>query len=174
MPAKFPLFVLSVVTTVFMTTTAAQASASRFVDADTYFATTDLGLSLLPEGFQAVEKQLGDAFGAVCADSFCEGLVGNWAPLSLTCSVDAQAHAVGECSWSFAGSFEEIDPSTGKVSVFHENRTCDLGIQGDSATLAQFLQSASESKGYAFGLLQVKVPGRFDDKSLFDVLVACF
>lgn len=151
----------------------AQAAEPRFVDAETYFATTEHGRALMPQGFEAVTDALDSEFRAVCPDSFCEGVVSNWAPLDLICTVDQSVHQVGECLWSFAGSFEEVDPETGKVTVFHENRTCELGFQGDALELAQFLIAAAASRAHAFGLLTVKVPGRADQKTLFEVLNVC-
>lgn len=151
----------------------AQAADPRFVDAETFFATSERGRALLPQGFGSVAAALDAEFAAVCPDSFCEGVVSNWAPLDLICTVDREEHQVGECLWSFAGSFEEVDSETGKVTVFHENRTCELGISGDAATLAGFLVAAGDARGRAFGLLTAKVPGRADDRTLFDILNAC-
>ncbi len=151
----------------------AQAADQRYLDAETYFSTTELGRTLLPAGFAAVTDALDAEFIAACRDSFCEGVVSNWTSLDLICAVDRVEHQVGECLWSFAGSFEEVDPETGKVTVFHENRTCDLGFAGDSTALAQFLLAASAGRGHAFGLLTVPVPGRVDGRTLFTVLNTC-
>jgi hypothetical protein len=170
---KFLSVVSSLFFPVLLIAPTAHAAESRFVDVETYFHTTQVGRLLLPQGFQAVEESLKSQFDAACDDSFCEGFVANWTPLAFVCSVDQVDHVVGDCSWSFAGSSEEIDAETGKVTVFHESRTCDLGIQGETSALAAFLLQSSESKGYAFGLLSAKVPGREGEQTLFDVLSAC-
>lgn len=151
----------------------AAAAEPRFVDAETYFSTTEMGRLLLPSGFKAMKEKFDRQFDSVCGDSFCEGVVSNWAPLDLICTIDQGSHVVGECIWSFAGSFEEIDENTGKVAVFHENRTCDLGIHGPTGRFAEFLLAASVSDEHALGMLTVRVPGRTDDQTLFDVLNAC-
>lgn len=173
MSVKFLFLILALVFPCFLTAGTAHAAASRFVDAETYFSTTETGYSLLPSGFQAIESELNKQFAAVCPDSFCEGDVSNWSPLALTCSIDQDTHVVGECSWSFAGSFAVVDPASGNVTVSYANRTCDLGFAGTSSDLAEFLLRASEAKGHAFGLLSPKVPGRADGMTLFDVLSSC-
>ncbi len=165
--------ILSLLLPYLLMTVPAAAAEPRYVDAETYYTSTEMGRLLLPAGFKAAREKLNDQFHAVCADSFCEGVVSNWAPLDLICTVDEENHVAGECLWSFAGSFDEVDPNTGKVTVFHENRSCDLGFVGSSGLLAEFLLAAAVDKGHAFGLLLTRVPGRSDDLSLFDVLSAC-
>lgn len=159
--------------TILMTAAAAANAETRYVDASTYFSTTELGRVLLPTGFDALAKKLETEFAAVCPDTFCESSVSNWTPLSLSCTVDQVNHVVGECLWSFAGSIEEIDEGTGKVTVFHENRTCELGFKGTSGRLAEFLLEASTDGGHAFGLLTARVPGREDQATLFGLLSGC-
>jgi hypothetical protein len=167
-------FLSAVITLCFplVLTTPARAAEPRFVDATTYFS-TESGRQLLPSGFAAVEGQLADQFAATCADAFCEGVVSNWTPLALRCSVDQLDHVVGECAWTFAGSTEDVDAVTGQVAVSSDVRTCGLGLQGSAAELAEFLAVAAEAKGHAFGLLMVQVPGRTDGLTLFDVLGSC-
>ncbi len=165
--------ILSLLLPYLLMTVPAAAAEARYVDAETYFTSTEMGRLLLPSGFKSMREKLDDQFHAVCADSFCEGVVSNWASLDLICTVDQENHVAGECLWSFAGSFDEVDPTTGKVTVFHENRSCDLGFAGSSAQLAEFLLASAAAKGHAFGLLSTRVPGRTDDLALFDVLNAC-
>jgi hypothetical protein len=151
----------------------AQAAEARFVDAETYFSTSKLGRSLLPQGFSAVEEKLVEQFDVVCPDTFCEGEVSNWRALSLRCAIDQKDHVVGECVWNFAGTLEEVDAETGQLYVSHENRRCTLGVQADAAELADFLRRASEAEGYARGLLTVVVPGRADGRTLYEVIANC-
>ena len=69
------------------------------------------------DAFYDLERRLARGFDDVCGDTFCEGEYSNIQHLRYRCSVRAADGAMGECLWTFAGSNQEVDPTSGKVVV---------------------------------------------------------
>ncbi len=155
------------------TTLPAQAGAAAFVDANDYFVAEPgfSGLSL--RGYYDALDSLKAQFDLICGDTFCEGEFSNLSSLGLDCSVNTATHRVGQCVWTFAGSYADVNPRNGRVSMTRHVQVCQLGFEGTSAELAAFLRAAGEPGYGNQGLRDVAIPGRFDGKALMDVLGDC-
>lgn len=69
------------------------------------------------EAWYRAGLRLRDQFDEICGDTFCEGDYSNLQPLRFQCSVEPRRRQVGECTWSFAGSLESIDPASGRIAA---------------------------------------------------------
>ncbi|HMH69281.1 MAG TPA: hypothetical protein VK519_15325 [Pinirhizobacter sp.] len=67
--------------------------------------------------FYDLERRLARGFNDICGDTFCEGEYSNIQHLRYRCSVRLADGVMGECIWTFAGSNQEVDPTSGKVVV---------------------------------------------------------
>lgn len=152
---------------------AAEEAAPRFVDAPVYFAGEQGRAVFSPQQYRRAVEGLVEQFEEICGDTFCEREFSNLTTLAVDCSIHTTSAAVGACVWTIAGSFAEIDPSTGRIRVTHAVRACNFGLRGDATALARYLAEAGEPGGFGRGLRTVDLPGRTDGKSLYDVLSAC-
>ena len=67
---------------------------------------------------------------AACPQAFCRGQYPHLKPLSLRCSVSRFNGMVQECLWTFAGSYEQLDPYNGTFQVFAKLFACPLAVEG--------------------------------------------
>ncbi|HEX7813517.1 hypothetical protein [Dyella sp.] len=125
-----------------------------------------------PEGgwdrFFDLEASLAGGFDSVCGDTFCEGDYSNLRPLSYRCSVERTSGIIGECVWTFAGSYQDIDPDNGKVKVDARLWQCRTPI--NPGTHIEQLYSALEPIG-PHDVLHKLLPG--GNKSIYDGLTEC-
>jgi hypothetical protein len=148
-------------------------TSDTFVSADQFYMTNALHQGTEPFDFYGAVHGLEKQFDFICGDTFCEGEYSNLRPLDLDCSVNEATQLVASCVWTFAGSYTDVDVTTGHIEVQSAVKTCDLGFVGNAKTLATFLRQASRpGKGRFEGLREVKIPGR--DKALMEVLTDCF
>ena len=150
----------------------AAGAAGSFIPAYEYFDRAPGNALLGNSGFQEAVSALEGQFDAICGDTFCEGDYSNLRSVGLDCSIAETSGTVGQCTWTFAGSYTDADPATGRLTVNAKTFVCDLGVQGTATELARFLTAASnKGAGGAYGLFTVAVPG--SGKSLQDALICC-
>jgi hypothetical protein len=63
-------------------------------------------------------------FDEICGDTFCEGDYSNIQSLGYHCSVEQASGRIGRCVWTFAGSYEQVDPATGELTVQARTWNC--------------------------------------------------
>lgn len=146
--------------------------SDSFTNADQFYGNYALQQGIERFDFYGAVHGLEKQFDYICGDTFCEGEYSNLKSLDLDCSINQATQAVASCLWTFAGSYTEIDATTGSIEVQSAVKTCDIGFVGNAKTLATFLRQASRpGKGRIEGFREVKVPGR--DKALMEVLTDC-
>src|SRR5262249_7533242 len=112
-----------------------------------------------------IRAKLSSEFDDVCGDTFCEGDYTNLTPLRLNCSVTSKLGTIRDCAWVFAGSMEEIDPTTGTLAVDGPTYQCHFQPKPSVAKLTELL-SASGSP------IHETLPGM--PGSIYDSLIDCF
>ena len=73
---------------------------------------------------------LENAFADVCGDTFCGGDYNPIRPLTLTCSVKLSDGTLGSCLWTFAGAYDSIAKTTGRVTNHNHLWKCALPVTG--------------------------------------------
>lgn len=142
----------------------------HYVDAYEALGVHDAGLSSYD--YSDALDSLKTQFDYICGDTFCEGEYWNLASLAIECSIDVESRGVGQCVWTLAGSYGEVDATTGKIAVKKDVFECDFGMKGKDTDLAAFFKAAAvQGNGYD-GLQEVTVPGT-DGKTLMDVIGDC-
>lgn len=117
------------------------------------------------EAWFDIQHGLRRNFDDICGDTFCEGDYSNIQSLRYNCSVDATTGRIGMCVWVFAGSIEDIDPATGKISVHQAFWRCRTQL-APGTTMESFLSALQGSRP-----LYAALPG--SDQSIYDGLVGC-
>lgn len=97
---------------IFLLLAGAVHAQPRYVDARDY-PSDEAGW----DRFYDLENRLRQGFDAICGDTFCEGEYSNIQHLRFRCSVDGRAGTMGQCMWTLAGSWEEVDPVDGRIHV---------------------------------------------------------
>ncbi len=144
----------------------AAAATPEFVDAADYFN----GAAAYYDGIASLARQFDD----LCGDTFCEGDFSNLTALAFDCSVEKSTGALGQCVWTFAGSYSEVDAATGHVAVKRTVKGCKLPVKGDAQALLAFLAKAGKpGPSYHEGLYATVLPGDATGRTLMDVLSAC-
>ena len=162
------LRILSIFSVLFPFVATGAQAAPAYVDAITYF---DGAALLAPGGYYASLESLKRQFDFVCGDTFCEGEYSNLTSLAIDCSIDQAHDAIGECAWTFAGSYTDVDAVTGHLDVKHRVVVCALPIQGTAAELASYLKAAQAGELAGQGLQETALPG--SRKTLYDVIASC-
>jgi hypothetical protein len=139
---------------------AAVPSTRPYVDVYEYF-TTDAQF----EAWFALRAGLEADFDDICGDTFCEGDWSNITPLRLRCSVQLGSGRIGDCVWSFAASNEEIDASSGAITVESHAWQCVLPLATHTTIDALLAALAGEAP------LQAPLPGT--EISIYDGLGNC-
>lgn len=156
-----PLLFAGVATaTIHSSPVAAQTASPRFVDIYEYF-TSDAQF----EAWYTLTTQLRRNFDDICGDTFCEGDYSNIESLRYRCSVEQATGLIGRCVWVFAGSNEEVDPTTGRIIVQTQAWRCRTP-SAPQTTIDALLQAlAGDSPLYA------SLPGT--QTSIYDGLTDC-
>ncbi|RYZ12813.1 MAG: hypothetical protein EOO70_08945, partial [Myxococcaceae bacterium] len=133
---------------------------SSHVDATSY-------LSSQPEYLAWLElrSNLKDNFDDICGDTFCEGDYSNIQSLRFQCSVNSGTGVIGQCVWVFAASNEELNPSTGEISVQTQTWTCQSPL-AIGTTMSSLLTALSGTSP-----LYATLPGT--STTIYDGLVDC-
>jgi hypothetical protein len=106
-------------------------------------------------------------FDDVCGDTFCEGDYSNLVPLRFRCTVNEGTGALKVCTYVFAGSYEDVSPSTGTIRVNAKTFSCHVPVSG--IKLADFLATMTATGSTS--PLQRPLPGT--GKSIYDALAGC-
>ncbi len=139
---------------------ASAQSTSQFVDTSAYL-TSEADIN----AWYQLTSTLKQNFDDVCGDTFCEGDYSNIESLRFRCSVNSRTGVIGECVWVFAASNEEINPTTGAVTVDAQTWTCKAPI-APRTTLRAFLTALS-------GTSPINAPLPRTTQSIYDGLVDC-
>ncbi|TCV92328.1 hypothetical protein EC912_10734 [Luteibacter rhizovicinus] len=111
---RFMLFAL-----LFTVSSVALAGQSRYVDAINYPSDEASW-----DRFYDLADRLDKSFDFICGDTFCEGDYGNLRSMNFTCSVDRLSGTMGECLWTFAGGYENVDGKSGEVVSYARIFSC--------------------------------------------------
>ncbi len=135
---------------------------ASYIDAGSYFTEpADI------DAWYSLTSTLKAEFDAVCGDTFCEGDYSNYESLGFRCSIEQRSGALGQCVWIFAASQDEIDPTTGEVTVAGELWSCAMPLEPFTAAHG-FLHALSSSDE---GPLYARLPG--SERALYDGLIDC-
>jgi hypothetical protein len=117
------------------------------------------------DAFYGLERRLARDFNDVCGDTFCEGEYSNIQHLRYRCSVRAADGVMGECIWTFAGSNQEVDKTSGKVVVDGRIWECRSPIM-PGTTLGEFYRALAGGDA-----IHARLP--HGSASIYDGLVDC-
>jgi hypothetical protein len=106
-------------------------------------------------------------FDDACGDTWCEGDYTNLQALRFRCSEDTTTGRLGGCTWTFAGSYEEIR-SSGRLVGAHQGFACPVAVDGTAADLVAAL---APTEGGASRAIDRPLPGR--STTLRDALNDC-
>jgi hypothetical protein len=118
--------------------------------------------------FHDLAGRLTRDFDAICGDTFCEGDYSNIQSLRFRCSVERATGHMGECVWTFAGSYEDIDPKSGRVQVDARIWNCKAPLA--PGTSVDSFYAALEG-GRWMDAIDAPLPGT--KRSLYDGLADC-
>jgi len=104
-------------------------------------------------------------FDQICGDTFCEGDYANLQSLGYHCSVEQASGRIGRCVWTFAGSYEEVDPATGEITVQARTWECPTPL-AHRTTMTALLAALD---GYQ--PLYRPLPGT--QATIYDSLIGC-
>lgn len=98
------------------------------------------------EAWYPMLAEIRQGFDDACGDTWCEGDFTNLQALRFRCSEDTTTGRLGGCSWTFAGSYEEIR-STGRLVAEHEGFACPVAVDGTAAELVAALTTPVDGDG---------------------------
>ncbi|WP_281852823.1 hypothetical protein [Dyella sp. GSA-30] len=142
---------------------AAWADEEKYVDA-IHYPDNEEGWSR----FYDLAERLTRDFDAVCGDTFCESDYSNIQSLRLRCSVERATGVMGECIWTFAGSYEDVDPVNGRVQVDARVWNCKAPLA--AGTSIEHFYAALEGS-HLMDAIDAPLPGT--KLSLYDGLTDC-
>lgn len=142
------------------TSTVEAAAARQYVDTSSYL-TSEADI----EAWYQLRSNLKQNFDDVCGDTFCEGDYSNIESLRFRCSVDSRTGVIGQCVWVFAASNEEIDPTTGAITVDTQTWTCQAPL-APRTTIRSLLTALAGTSP-----INATLPGT--QTSIYDGLVDC-
>lgn len=105
-------------------------------------------------------------FDDVCGDTFCEGDYSNLQALRFVCSITRSTGNVKRCEWLFGGSYTEVSPKTGAVTVNAKTYRCVVPVKGTQKQLAAVLTQSSTTPA-----IKRALPG--GTASAYDALAQC-
>lgn len=141
----------------------ALANDERYVDAIHY-----------PDNEQSWDRfydlagRLARDFDYICGDTFCEGDYSNIQSLGFRCSVERATGMMGECIWTFAGSYEDVDPDSGRVQVDARIWQCKAPLL-PGTSVENFYAALEGSR--PFDTIDAPLPGT--ERSIYDGLTDC-
>jgi hypothetical protein len=139
------------------------ASNDRYVDAR-HYPDNEQGW----DRFLDLEGRLERDFDYICGDTFCEGEYSNIQSLRFRCSVERLSGIMGECIWTFAGSYEEIDPDNGRVQVDAPTWQCRAPLR-PGTSIERFYAALNGSR--PMDTIDATLPGT--TQSIYDGLADC-
>lgn len=143
---------------------AQDATAARFVDLEEWASAQGPASA---DAYWQARRQLKAAFDDRCGDTFCEGDYSNLEALSFRCSVEKASGALGQCLWTFAGSWESVAKSSGAIQVHHREWRCAIPARGPASELLRTLGTSSSTQP----AIDRPLPG--GARSAYDALIEC-
>lgn len=141
---------------------AAWADEEKYVDA-VHYPDNEEGW----DRFYDLARRLNRDFDAICGDTFCEGDYSNIQSLGFRCSVERATGVMGECIWTFAGSYEDVDPDSGRVQVDARIWQCKAPLLPGTSIESFYAALGSRP----FDAIDAPLPGT--RSSLYDGLTDC-
>jgi hypothetical protein len=141
----------------------ASADEEAYVDA-VHYPDTEEGW----DRFYDLAGRLNRGFDAICGDTFCEGDYSNIQSLGFRCSVERGTGLMGECIWTFAGSYEDVDPADGRVQVDARIWNCKAPLV-PGTSIGRFY--AALEGGRPMDAIDAPLPGT--KLSIYDGLTDC-
>lgn len=140
-------------------------SGPKYEDAEQYLI--DSGNDAAFTSWLNLRDTLRSNFDDVCGDTFCEGDYSNLVPVRLRCSVETATGKMKSCKYVFAGSYEDVNASTGSIKVTAKTFSCAVAVSG--LPLSDFM-STLQAEGTTPALQRPLTSG---GKSIYDNLVGC-
>lgn len=142
---------------------AAWADEEKYVDA-VHYPDNERGW----DRFHDLAGRLARDFDTICGDTFCEGDYSNIQSLRFRCSVERATGLIGECIWTFAGSYEDIDPKSGHVQVDARIWNCKAPL-APGTSIDSFYAALEGARPR--GSINAPLPGT--KRSIYDGLIDC-
>jgi hypothetical protein len=142
---------------------AAPADNEKYVDA-LHYPDNEQGW----DRFDDLAGRLTRDFDYICGDTFCEGDYSNIQSLGFRCSVERATGVMGECVWTFAGSYEDIDPVSGQVQVDAQIWNCKAPL-APGTSIERFYAALEGAR--PFDTIDAPLPGT--RRSIYDGLTDC-
>lgn len=116
-----------------------------FVDKPTYVEALDSFTDGAGQDqWLAARSALKAGFDDVCGDTFCEGDYTNIQALRFVCSVTRSTGNLKSCAWLFGGSYADVAPKTGAVTVNAKSWRCNVPVRGTASQLSSVLTAPGE------------------------------
>jgi hypothetical protein len=160
-------FVFAIVSMMISFTSAhAQAQTDAFMTSFDYADSFDGKNGTSIDAYENALKNLNRSFDQVCPDTFCEGDYSNLTSMDFSCAVETATGTLGDCAWTFSGSYSEVDATTGKLEVSKFIKSCSIDLKGLSFnTLVDEVNKAGRES------INYQAPGK--SSSIYDQLVDC-
>jgi hypothetical protein len=139
------------------------ATATQYVD-----ATTFLTAQADKDAWSALIARMSGEFKDVCGDTFCGGDYPNLRPLDLTCAVSSKVGQIHDCLWTFAGSEEIVNGTTGALTVSKPSFQCHFKT---TARVPAFITAMTQDDGEDQSIRRI-LPG--NTTTIYDALGDCF
>jgi hypothetical protein len=138
-------------------------TATVYVDATTFLTT-----QADKDAWSGLITRMTGEFNDVCGDTFCGGDYPNLRPLDLTCAVTSKVGQIHDCLWTFAGSEELVNGTTGALTVSKPSFQCHFKT---TARVPAFITAMTQDDGEDQSIRRI-LPG--NTVSIYDGLVDCF
>jgi hypothetical protein len=139
------------------------ATATQYVEASTFLTT-----QADKDAWSALITRMTGEFNDVCGDTFCGGDYPNLRPLDLTCAVSSKVGQIHDCLWTFAGSEEIVNGTTGALTVSKPSFQCHFK---STARLPAFITAMTQDDGEDQAIRR-PLPGF--TTTIYDALGDCF
>lgn len=163
MQARSNWIVVSIVIWIMALSSTALANDEKYADA-VHYPDNEQGW----DRFYDLAGRLTRDFDDVCGDTFCEGDYSNIQSLGFRCSVERATGVMGECIWTFAGSYEDVDADSGRVQVDARIWQCKAPLL--PGTPVEHFYAALEGSR-SFDTIDAPLPGT--KRSIYDGLTDC-
>jgi hypothetical protein len=137
-------------------------TGTQYVDAVTFLQT-----SADPGAWAQMVTTLEGNFYDVCGDTFCGGDYSNLTSLGLTCAVSSKVGQLHDCVWTFAGTSELVNPTTGALTISKPTFQCHFTADTRVPKLVSTLLAPGSDPA-----LRRPLPG--GTTSIYDAIGECF
>lgn len=139
-----------------------EVTATQYVDAASFWQT-----QAERDAWSQMITHLEGDFDDICGDTFCGGDYANLTSLGLTCGVSSKVGQVHDCLWTFAGTSELVNPTTGALTVSKPTFDCHFTVDARASKLVSVLAAPGSDTA-----LQRPLPG--GTTSIYDAIGECF